>query len=96
MDAPDSETRLDRFYSWLINKAIDNLLKKGIDNKSPQKYTKNNEPPGDISNPRGSSQDTQSQENHHLQDVQGRKTAGSEVWQGLEDKQQEINKDFGG
>lgn len=97
-NAEDSKERLDRFYSWLINKAIDNLLikKKGIDNNSTPKYTGNNGHSGDISNPRRSSQSTQSQKDHNLQNVQGGQTASREVWQGLENKQQQTNENVGG
>jgi hypothetical protein len=43
IEASDSQERVGRFYSWLINRAIDNLLnKQRIDNNSTQKYTKDN------------------------------------------------------
>lgn len=97
-DVADSEARMDRFYNWLINKAIDNLLKKqkAIDNNSTQKYTKIDGQSGRISNPRGSSQDPQSQKDYHLQDVQSGQASSSEVWQGLENQQQEVNRSIGG
>jgi hypothetical protein len=98
MEAPDSEARLDRFYSWLINKAIDNLTQgeKGIDNNSTQKYTENNGRSGDISNPRGSGQGTQTQKDHNLQNVQSRQASSSKIWQGLENQQQETRSSIGG
>lgn len=97
-DTPDSEARLDRFYSWLINKAIDNLLKKQkvIDNNSTLKYINSNGQTRRISDTRRGSHDTQSQKDYHLQDVQSGQVASSEIWQGLENKQQKINGDFGG
>lgn len=97
-NAPDSEARLNRFYDWLINKAINNLLakRKVIDNSSTQKYTGNNGQTRRVSDTGRSSQDTKSQENHDLQDVQDGKTAGSKVWQSLENKQQEVNNTIGG
>ncbi len=97
-DTEDSEARLDRFYHWLVNKAIDNLLekKKTIDNNSTQKYTEGNGQSRRISNTRGSGQDTKSQKDHNLQNVQGRQTSSSEVWQGLENKQQQTNESVGG
>lgn len=87
-NTPDSEARLDRFYNWLINKAIDNLLEKqkAIDNNSTQKYTESNGLSRGISNTGRSSQDTQGKEDHYLQNVQSRQTASSEIWQGLENK----------
>lgn len=98
VESPDSKARLDRFYNWLINKAIDNLLnkQKGIDNNSTQKYTENNGRSRDIPNPRGSSQDTQSQKDHNLSNVQSRQSSSSKVWQSLENKQQEVNNTIGG
>lgn len=95
-DAPDSEARLDRFYSWLINKAIDNLLQKGIDNNSTQKYIKSNGQTRRISDSRGRSQNTQSQKDHNLQDVQGGQASSSKIWQGLENKQQQANESIRG
>lgn len=97
-DTPDSEARLDRFYKWLINKAIDNLLKKkqAIDNNSTLKYTEGNDKSGRISDTGRGSQDTKSQKDHDLQDVQGGKTTSNKVWQGLENKQQKIIRGFGG
>ncbi len=97
----DSEARADRFYKWLINKAIDNLLEKqkAVDNNSTLKYiiinekntseesnsiTRKNSQLGSnwqrvsgqsqpkrtsrarISNPRGGSHNTKSQENYDL------------------------------
>lgn len=92
-DTPDSEARQDRFYKWLINKAIDNLLKKkqAIDNNSTQKYTESNGLSRRISDTGRSSQDTQGKEDHHLQNVQSRQTASSEIWQGLESKCQKVD-----
>lgn len=97
-DTPDSEARLNRFYDWLINKAIDNLLEeqKAIDNNSTQKYTESNDKTRSVSDTRRSSKNTKSQKDHHLQNVQGGKTASSEVWQSLENKQQKINNSVGG
>lgn len=98
VNTPDSEARADRFYKWLINKAIDNLLKKkqAIDNNSTLKYTEDNDKSGRIPYTGRSSYDTKSQENHDLQDVQGGKTTGSKVWQGLENKQQKTDISIGG
>ncbi len=97
-DNEDSEARMDRFYKWLVNKAIDNLLEKQktIDNNSTQKYTGDNGQSRRISNTRGSSQDTQSQKDHNLQDVPSRQAPSCEVWQGLENKQQQTSKGVGG
>jgi len=97
-EAPDSEARLDRFYSWLINKAIDNLIKKQkvLDNNSTQKYIKSNGQTRRIPDTGGSSQNPQSQKDHNLQNVQGRQAASSEVWQSLENKQQQANGSIGG
>ncbi len=97
-DSSDSEARSNRFYSWLINKAIDNLLQKqkDIDNNSTSKYTGGNEQSGRIFNTGRSSQDTQSQKDHHLQNVQGGQTSSSEVWQSLENKQQQADDSIGG
>lgn len=97
-NSPDSEARADRFYKWLINKAIDNLLqkKKTIDNNSTLKYTESNDKSGRISDSGRSSQDTQSQKDHHLQNVQGGQTTGSKVWQSLENKQQKTDGGIGG
>ncbi len=116
----DSETRANRFYDWLINKAINNLLEKqkGIDNNSTQKYTVNDEKnrrgkeiyrPSiyrrakqklasrrGILNPRRSSQNSQSREDYYLSNVPSRQAPSSEIWQGLENKQQEIKGSFGG
>lgn len=97
-DTPDSEARADRFYKWLINKAIDNLLKKkqAIDNNSTLKYTESNDKSGRISDTGRSSYNTKSPKNHHLQNVQSGEASGSKVWQSLENKQQETDIIIGG
>lgn len=97
-DTPDSKARLDRFYNWLINKAIDKLLEKQktIDKNSTQKYTESNGHSGGISNPRRNSQNTKSQKDHHLPNVQSGETAGSKIWKGLENKQQQANESIRG
>lgn len=97
-NAPDSQEKMKRGYARIINMAIDNLLKrqKGIDNNSTQKYTVSNGQSRDLPDTGRSSQNTQSQKDHHLQDVQSRQIAGSKVWQGLENKQQQTNESIGG
>lgn len=72
-NAVDSEARLDRFYEWLINKAIDNLLldNKAVDNNSTPKYISGYEQSGSISDTRRSSRDVKAEENNNIPDVQG-------------------------
>lgn len=97
-DTEDSEARLDRFYCWLINKAIDNLLKKQkvLDRSSTQKYTEDNGQSRGIPDTGGSSKDTQGKKDNNLQNGQKGQVTGHKVWQGLENKQQKINGAIGG
>lgn len=94
----NSEARTKRFYDWLVNKAIDNLLKsqKDIDNNSTQKYIKDNGQSGSIFNSRRGSKNSQSKKDYNLSDVPSGQTPCSQVWQGLENQKLKTNRSIGG
>ncbi|OGC91816.1 hypothetical protein A2876_04620 [Candidatus Amesbacteria bacterium RIFCSPHIGHO2_01_FULL_48_32b] len=83
----ESSRRMEMAYGKIFQLALERIR---LELLSTLEYTNGNGGKGGISNTRGSCRPTQSQKDYHLPNVPSRQDPGSEVWEGMADKQSVI------